>query len=116
MDASSKAKFLLAARVAAGVAIAAVWATVAFFWAALSFMGTLMANDSGRASEAGHMALILGALAGQLLAGFAGMPLGAAVFWGARRRLLLRIFAALFLAGVAAQVGAAWVFFRAAQP
>ena len=103
-------------RVSAGVAIAAVLATMAFIWAMLSFMGTLMANDSGRASEAGHMTLILGALAGQVLAGIAGVPLGAAVFWGARRRLLLRIFAALFLVGLAAQAGAAWVFFRSVQP
>ena len=116
MDASTKSKFLLAARVVAGVAIAAIWAMAAGFWAVLSFMGTLMANDSGRASEGGHLALIFSALAGQMLAGLAGAPLGAAVFWGERRGLLLRVFAALLLAGIAAQAGAAFFFFRSVQP
>lgn len=116
VDATTKAKLLLAARVAAGVAIAAAWSAASVIWAALSFMATIMANDSGRASEGGHLALIFGALAGQVLAGLAGTPLGAAVFWRERRGLLLRIFAALFLVGLAAQAGAAWVFFRSVQP
>ena len=63
--------------------------------ASLSLMGTLMANDAGSVSASAQTRMILLVLGGQILAGAAGIPLGLAIFWRARRKLLIRVFAAL---------------------
>jgi hypothetical protein len=110
MDSATKTSFL----VVLGVAFASVWLALHFAWASMAMMGGLMANDAGRATGDQHMALILGVLAGQIIAGAAGIPAGLAFFWRTRRKLLLGIFLAAFLAGVLCQAGAFWFFARAA--
>ncbi len=98
-----------------GVVFACGWIGLHFVWGVMAMMGNLMANDAGRASSDQHMMLILGALAGQVLAGAAGIPAGLAFFWRGRRKLLLGIFLAAFLSGVLLQAGAFWLFARAAM-
>lgn len=111
MNAPAISKFRIALRVALGLAVMAVWLAIAGLWMVLSLSATLMANDSGSASQDAHTGFILGAIAGQILCGLAGLPLGTAVFWAGSRRLLLWVFAGLFLAGLAVQICAAWFFF-----
>src|SRR4051812_34877011 len=92
--------------VCAGVLFMALWIGVHLVWASMSLMGSLMANDSGRATDGAQMVLIFGMLAGQVLAGGAGIPAGLAFFLRGRRKLLLGLFAALFVAGALLQAGA----------
>jgi hypothetical protein len=54
--------------------------------------------------------MVLLVLGGQLLAGAAGVPLGLAVFWRTRRKLLLRIFAGLFGIGLTLVIVGVYVF------
>ena len=89
-----------ALRVLAGLAAAFVWMTGASLLASLSLMGTLMANDAGNADAAAQTKMVLLVLSGQILGGAAGIPLGLSVFWSAKRKLLLRLFAGLLAAGV----------------
>lgn len=85
-----------------------VWLGLHALWAALSGMANLMANDSGRASSNAQMTLIVGVLAGQILAGVAGIPAGMAFFWRGKRWRLVGLFLLLFLLGAGIQ---AWAFF-----
>jgi hypothetical protein len=110
MNSATRTGFLIVL----GVAFTAVWLALHFVWASLAMMGGLMANDAGRATGDEHMALILGVLAGQIIAGAAGIPAGLAFFWRSRRKLLLGIFLAAFLTGALCQAGAFWFFARAA--
>jgi hypothetical protein len=73
-------------------------------------MGTLMANDAGTAPAEAQTSMVLLVLGGQLLAGAAGVPLGLAVFWRTRRKLLLRIFAGLFGIGLTLVIVGVYVF------
>jgi hypothetical protein len=84
-------------------------------WAYLSFVASLMANDSGKASAAEHLSLIVGMLGGQVLAGAAGIPAGLAFFWRGRRKWLLWLFAILFVTGALGQVWAFNAFFSSAS-
>ena len=79
----------------------------------MAFMANLMANDSGSASTDRHLLLIGGMIAGQILAGLAGIPAGLAVFWRGRRQILLMIFLWLFLLGIVLQVVVFASFFSA---
>jgi hypothetical protein len=54
--------------------------------------------------------MVLLVLVGQILAGAAGLPLGLAVFWRARRKLLVRIFAVLLGVGLLLVVLGVYVF------
>lgn len=110
MDSPAPSKARLAILVVLGIAVTAAWIAGTCFLVVLSFGATLMANDSGGAPQNAHMALILGAFGGQALTALAGLPLGAAVFWASRRKLLLRIFAGALALGLAAQLYAAYQF------
>lgn len=90
--------------VIAGIAFMVVWVAAHALWASLSFMASVMGNDSGAASAGAHLLLIFGMLAGQVLAAVAGLPAGLAFFWREKRRALLVAFVILFGAGALAQV------------
>jgi hypothetical protein len=76
----------------------------------LSLMGTLMANDAGTVSAEAQTKMVLLVLGGQLLTGVAGLPLGLAVFWRAKRRLLLRIFGGLLGVGLLLTILGVYLF------
>jgi hypothetical protein len=99
-----------ALRILAGTSLALVWIAGASLVISLSLMGTLMANDAGTASAAAQTKMVLLVLVGQILAGAAGLPLGLAVFWRARRKLLVRIFAVLLGGGLLLLVLGVYVF------
>lgn len=99
-----------ALRTLAGTALALVWIAGASLVISLSLMGTLMANDAGSVSASAQTRMILLVLGGQILAGAAGIPLGLAIFWRARRRLLVRIFAALLGIGLLLVILGAYAF------
>jgi hypothetical protein len=103
-----------ALRVLLGCAIALAWIAGASLVISLSLMGTLMANDAGTVSAEAQTQMVLLVLGGQLLAGAAGIPLGLAVFWRARRKLLLRLCAGLLGAGLLAALLGVYIF--ASQP
>ncbi|MBU3666117.1 MAG: hypothetical protein FGM15_09630 [Chthoniobacterales bacterium] len=99
-----------ALRIAGGLLLTAVWGGGATVVATLSLMGTLMANDAGNAPESSQTTMVVLVLGGQILAGAAGIPLGAACFWRARRKLLLFVFACLLGAGLLMQVAGVYAF------
>ena len=99
-----------ALRVLAGLAMALVWMAGASVLASLSLMGTLMANDAGNAGAAAQTKMVLLVLFGQILGGAAGIPLGLSIFWRTRRKLLVRIFAGLLVAGVVLVIVGVYVF------
>ncbi|MBL9130075.1 MAG: hypothetical protein JNG86_02680 [Verrucomicrobiaceae bacterium] len=94
-----------------GLLFIASWLGVAVMLGFAKFMGVVMANDSGAASNEQHMTLIGGVMGGQLLTGIAGIPAGLAFFWRSWRRGLLWIFGLLLVAGVVLQVAAIRSFF-----
>ncbi|MCM2257691.1 MAG: hypothetical protein NDJ94_18815 [Vicinamibacteria bacterium] len=102
--------------VVAGITFMVVWIAAHAVWASLSFMASVMANDSGAASAGAHMLLIFGMLGGQVLAAAAGIPAGLAFFWRDKRRTLLIAFAILFVAGAVAQIVSFSGFFTNASP
>lgn len=102
--------------VIAGIVFMVVWIAAHAVWASLSFMASVMANDSGAASAGAHMMLIFGMLGGQVLAAVAGIPAGLSFFWPARRRVLLLGFVLLFLVGAVAQIVSFSGFFKTASP
>ncbi len=99
------------ALVVSGILFMICWIIAHLAWAGASFMATAMANDSGRIAEARHMSLILGVMGGQVLCGAAGIPAGMAFFWRRRRKLLLWVFAVLFVVGALIQGGIVYSFF-----
>jgi len=103
-----------AAWVVCGVLFIVFWIIGHIAWAGLSFMADVMANDSGSASANKHMTLIFGMIGGQVLCGAAGIPAGLAFFWRDRRKLLLRLFAMLFVVGALIQGGVFYSFFAKA--
>jgi len=100
----------LAWRVPLGIFVAALWIFAAIFVMSMSAMGALMANDAGMATAEAQTTMVLGVLGGQALALLAGVPLGLAVFWRARRRLLVRVFAVLFGLGLLLQILGVYAF------
>lgn len=94
-----------------GILFILVWIGVHVVWAALSGMANLMANDSGQASAGSQMILIFGFLAGVIIAGFAGIPAGLAIFWRGKRKLFLILFLGLFLLGAACEAASFFSFF-----
>ena len=99
-----------ALRVAAGLAVAAIWIAVAALVMSMSAMGALMANDAGVVTAETQTTMVFSVLGGQALALFAGVPLGLAVFWRTRRRLLVRVFAILFGLGLLLQILGVYAF------
>ncbi len=99
-----------ALRILAGTTLALVWIAGASLVIPLSLMGTLMANDAGNVSASAQTRMILLVLGGQILAGAAGIPLGLAIFWRARRKLLVRVFAALLGIGLLLVVVGVYAF------
>lgn len=99
-----------ALRLLGGTLLAALWIAGASLVVTLSLMGTLMANDSGEVSAAAQTKMVLLVLGGQISAGLAGLPLGLAVFWRARRKLLLRVFAWLLGIGLLLVIVGVYVF------
>lgn len=99
-----------ALRVLAGGAVALVWTAGASLIASLSLMGTLMANDAGSASASVQTKMVLLVLGGQILGGAAGLPLGLAIFWSTKRKLLLRIFAGLLIVGALLVIAGVYAF------
>ncbi len=97
--------------VVCGILFIVFWIIVHLAWAGLSFMADVMANDSGRASQDKHLMLIVGMIGGQVLCGAAGVPAGLAFFWRSRRKLLLWLFALLFVAGALIQGSVFYSFF-----
>ena len=96
-----------------GILFIALWIIAHIAWGAMAFMANVMANDSGTADQGRHMTLIFGMLGGQILCGAAGIPAGLAFFWRARRKLLLWLFAILFVIGALFQGGVFYSFFQA---
>jgi len=94
----------------AGLLVATIWIAGASLVTSLSLMGTLMANDSGEVSAEAQTKMVLLVLGGQIVAGLAGLPLGLAVFWRTRRKLLMRVFAWLLGIGVLLVVVGVYVF------
>lgn len=97
--------------VVCGILFIVLWIIVHLAWAGLAFMADVMANDSGKVPEGKHMMLIFGVMGGQVLCGAAGIPAGLAFFWRRRRKLLLWVFALLFVAGALIQGGVFYSFF-----
>ena len=97
--------------VVCGILFIVFWIIGHLAWAGLSFMADVMANDSGRAAQDKHLMLIFGMIGGQVLCGVAGIPAGLAFFWRSRRKLLLRLFAILFIVGALVQGGVFYSFF-----
>jgi hypothetical protein len=96
--------------VLAGLLLAAFWLAGASLAISLSLMGTLMANDAAAAPAEAQTRMVLLVLGGQLLAGAAGIPLGWAVFWRAKRKLLLRLFGALLVVGLMMIIAGIYIF------
>ncbi|MDI1314642.1 hypothetical protein [Prosthecobacter sp.] len=94
-----------------GILFIVLWIIVHLAWAGLAFMADVMANDSGKADPDKHAMLIFGMLGGQVLCGAAGIPAGLAFFWRYRRKLLLWLFALLFVAGALIQGSVFYSFF-----
>jgi len=94
----------------AGLLVATIWIAGASLVTSLSLIGTLMANDSGEVSAEAQTKMVLLVLGGQIVAGLAGLPLGLAVFWRTRRKLLMRVFAWLLGIGVLLVVVGVYVF------
>ena len=88
-----------------------LWIIEHLAWGAMAFIADVMANDSGRADPDKHMMLIFGMMGGQVLCGVAGIPAGLAFFWRDRRKLLLWLFAILFVTGALIQGGVFYSFF-----
>lgn len=97
--------------VVCGILFIIVWIIAHLAWAGLAFMANAMANDSGRIAEAKHLTLIFGMMVGQVICGAAGIPAGLAFFWRRRRKLLLWLFALLFVGGALIQGGVFYSFF-----
>ena len=97
-------------RILSGLLLAALWIAGASLVVSLSLMGTLMANDAGAVSAEAQTKMVLLVLGGQLLAGLAGLPLGLAVFWQTKRKLLLQIFGSLLGVGLLLVILGAHVF------
>lgn len=95
-----------------GILFIVLWILAHLVWGALSFIADVMANDSGRATENQQAMLIFGMMGGQVLCGAAGIPAGLAFFWRGRRKLLLWLFAGLFVAGALIQVSVFYSFFE----
>jgi len=89
-----------ALRILAGLTVVLVWVAGASLVISLSLMGTLMANDAGVVDAAAQTKMVLLVLVGQIFGGAAGIPLGLSVFWAAKRKLLLRLFAGLLATGI----------------
>lgn len=98
-----------------GILVIVCWISITALVGALMGMASLMANDSGAASNHAHLLLILGVGAGELLVMVAGIPGGLAIFWRGRRRLLLWTFGALLVVGVACVGASLMIFFNAAR-
>jgi len=97
-------------RILAGLLLATLWVAAAALVISLSLMGTLMANDAGTVSAEAQTKMVLLVFGGQLLAGAAGLPLGLVVFWGTKRKLLLRLFAGLLGLGLLMVIVGIYVF------
>ena len=97
-------------RVLGGLLLAMIWIAGATMIVSLSLMGTLMANDAGSAPAEAQTKMVLLVLAGQILAGAAGLPLGLLVFWRTKRKLLLRMFAGLLGFGLLLIILGVYVF------
>jgi hypothetical protein len=94
-----------------GILFIILWIIAHLAWGTMALMANVMANDSGAASTEKQMTLIFGMLGGQVLAGAAGIPAGLAFFWRGRRKLLLWLFAGLFVTGALLQAGVFYSFF-----
>ena len=115
-----------AGRIIAGISIAVVWA--AAFWAmfyvvavggiltdiALLLVRSIMFPGWKAPASAADFAWSMPLEAGFILAGAAGVPLGASLIWRQRDRLLRRIFWVVFLAGIAAGLFALYRFLSSA--
>jgi len=99
-----------ALRILAGLALVLAWIVAASVLASLSLMGTLMANDAGKADAAAQTQMVLLVMLGQILAGAAGIPLGLSILWRGRRRLMLWLFAALLAAGGVLVIAGVYAF------
>jgi len=97
-------------RILSGLLLAACWIAGASLVISVSLMGTLMANDAGTVSAEAQTKMVLSVLGGQLLAGAAGLPLGLAVFWHTKRKLLLRISGALLGFGLLLIILGVYIF------
>lgn len=95
-----------------GILFIVLWIIAHLAWAGLAFIADVMANDSGKASSDQAAMLIFGMLGGQVLCGAAGIPAGLAFFLRGKRKLLLWLFAFLFVAGALIQAGVFYSFFE----
>ena len=94
-----------------GILFIMLWIIAHLAWGAMAFIADVMANDSGRADPNMHMMLIFGMMGGQVLCGAAGVSAGLAFFWRGRRKMLLGLFAILFVVGALIQGGVFYSFF-----
>jgi hypothetical protein len=115
-----------AGRIVAGIAIAGVWAAahwVLFYLVAaggiltdlaLVIIRSIMFPGWTAPASATEFAWSVPLEAGFILAGAAGVPLGASLIWRQRAKLLRRIFWVVFLAGIAAGLFALFNFISSA--
>lgn len=98
-----------------GILFIVLWIIAHLAWGTMAFIADVMANDSGRADPNKHMMLIFGMMGGQVLCGAAGVPAGMAFFRRGRRKMLLGLFAVLFVVGALIQGGVFYSFFSSMQ-
>ena len=113
-------------RITAGISLAVVWAAtcwILFYLVAvggiltdfaLLLIRTIMFPGWKAPASATDFAWSVPLEAGFILAGAAGVPLGASLIWRQRAKLLRRVFWIVFLAGIAAGLFALFNFFSSA--
>ena len=102
-------------QVVSGVLFSIIWIIAHIVWGMMTFFANVMSaaghKPEGSRANTETGILIFGMIIGQIIAGLAGFPGGAAFCWPGRRKRLLMLFAGLFVTGALIQVGALVNFF-----
>ena len=102
-------------RVISGVLFSIIWIIAHGVWGMIAFVANVMGaagyNPGGPPTNTEAGTLIFGMIIGQIIAGLAGLPGGAAFYQPDRRKRLLILFAGMFVTGALIQVGVFIFFF-----